>query len=150
MTKTRMLALAGVIAALSLVACQTTPSTGIKVASVPAVRETAPVDAARDAADDPAIWVAPNPAESLVIATQKKGGIYVFDLDGKIVQVVPGGRPNNVDLRDGFAWPEGTGPIVGAGDRSDNTLVFWRFDPRARKLDSQPVARLPTGFVEVY
>lgn len=53
--------------------------------------------------DDPAIWVNPaDPAKSLVIGTDKDedGALYVFDLNGKIIQdkVVRGlKRPNNVD-----------------------------------------------------
>ncbi|OOQ57322.1 phytase [Mucilaginibacter pedocola] len=58
--------------------------------------------------DDPAIWVNPaNPAQSLVIGTDKdtNGGLYVFDLKGKIVKdkVVTGlQRPNNVDIAYGL------------------------------------------------
>lgn len=108
------------------------------------------MSATGDAADDPAIWVAPNPEQSLVIATQKQGGLYVFDLSGAITQEVPGGRPNNVDLRAGFAFPEGEGVLVGAGDRTDNALAFWRFDPATRQLEATARARIATGFTEVY
>jgi 3-phytase len=58
--------------------------------------------------DDPAIWVNPaDPAKSLIIGTDKDadGALYVFDLQGKIVQdkVVHGlKRPNNVDLAYGL------------------------------------------------
>lgn len=135
--------------AIALAGCAST-APHHAVASVAALRETAAVNAAGDAADDPAIWVAPDPRQSLVVATQKQGGIYVFDLAGAIVQEVPGGRPNNVDIRDGFSWAGVRAPIVGAGDRVDNALVFWRFDPVTRRLDAQPAARLPTGFAEVY
>src|SRR5262245_43361765 len=109
--------------ALGLAGCASLPEP--LVHAVPAMRETAPVNASGDAADDPAIWVARDPAQSLVIATQKQGGIYVFDLNGAVVQEAPGGRPNNVDLRENFAWSDGAAPIVGASDRTDNTLVLW-------------------------
>jgi 3-phytase len=121
-----------------------------QVPRAPAWRETAAVSQIGDAADDPAIWAADDATQSLVIATQKQGGLYVFDLAGAIVQEIPGGRPNNVDLRDGFAWPEGAGPLIGASDRSDNSIVLWRFDAAARRLDPAPRARIPTGFTEVY
>lgn len=56
--------------------------------------------------DDPAIWINPaDPAQSLVIGTDKDtdGGLYVFDLAGKIVRTVPGlKRPNNVDIVTGL------------------------------------------------
>ncbi|MGV7105181.1 phytase [Flavobacterium sp. U410] len=54
--------------------------------------------------DDPAIWVNPNnPAESIVFGTDKEtsGGIYAFDLQGKIIKektLLDMKRPNNVDL----------------------------------------------------
>jgi 3-phytase len=114
------------------------------------VRETAAVTQEGDAADDPAIWVAPDPAQSLVIATQKQGGLYVFDLSGAIVQEVPGGRPNNVDLRAEFPFADGPGVLVGASDRTDNALAFWRFDPVTRQLEVAPRARIATGFAEIY
>ncbi len=133
-----------ILAAAALAAC------GPQTVTVPAAVETAPVNEPDDAADDPAIWVAPDPTQSVVIATQKQGGLYVFDLAGAIVQELPGGEPNNVDLRDGFGWPEGASPLVGASDRTDNALVFWRFDPATRQLDPQPRARIATGFTEIY
>ncbi|MDZ4691427.1 phytase [Terricaulis sp.] len=132
-----------IITLSALAACATAPS-------VPAVRETAAVTQSGDAADDPAIWVAPQPEQSLVIATQKKGGLYIFNLQGDIVQEAPGGEPNNVDIREGFAWSDGAAPIVGASDRTDNTIVLWRFDPATRRLDPTPRARIATGLVEVY
>src|SRR5262245_61179236 len=67
------------------------------------VLETVPVDDADDAADDPAIWVNPkDPAKSAVVGTDKRGGLYVYDLAGKPLQNLRNGRMNNVDLRPGF------------------------------------------------
>src|SRR5688572_12833120 len=70
---------------------------------VPATAETPPVGAdSKDAADDPEIWVDPkNPARGVIIGTDKKAGLYVYDLSGKQLQYLPGGMPNNVDLRGG-------------------------------------------------
>ena len=58
--------------------------------------------------DDPAIWInKADPSKSIVIGTDKDadGALYVFDLQGKIIQdkVVRGlQRPNNVDLAYGL------------------------------------------------
>lgn len=56
--------------------------------------------------DDPAIWIHPAQVEkSLILGTDKEvgGGIYAFDLDGKIVHKVTGlQRPNNIDVAYGF------------------------------------------------
>jgi 3-phytase len=56
--------------------------------------------------DDPAIWINPaDPTKSLVIGTDKDtdGGLYVYDLNGKIIaksEVLK--RPNNVDIAYGL------------------------------------------------
>jgi 3-phytase len=61
--------------------------------------------------DDPAIWIHPtDPSKSLVLGTDKgatNGGIYVFNLDGKIdykKSVLNLQRPNNIDIEYGFDY----------------------------------------------
>ena len=70
---------------------------------IPRVRasgQTAPVTSGGDAADDPAIWVNPvNPSASLILGTDKKSGLNVYDLNGKLLEQFAVGRLNNVDLR---------------------------------------------------
>ena len=62
-------------------------------------------DAVKYDTDDPAIWINPaDPAKSLIIGTDKggetgDGGLFVFDLKGKLIDSVrPLRRPNNVDV----------------------------------------------------
>lgn len=105
---------------------------------------------AGDAADDPAIWSGPSAGEGRVIGTQKKGGYYVYDLQGRIVQELPLGRPNNVDLALDFPWTDGSAPIVAASDRADNTIPLFRLDPATGLMETAPRARIATGFAEVY
>jgi 3-phytase len=98
--------------------------------------ETAPVGtAAADAADDPAIWRdARQPERSLIVATDKKAGLYVYGLDGKVRNFLPAGRVNNVDLIDMGAQ----GVIVVASDRNNVAkalLQIYRLDTRGRKLE---------------
>ena len=67
---------------------------------VAARAQTEPVDSAGDAADDPAIWVnIRDVSASLLLGTDKKGGLNVYALDGKLQQQIAVGRVNNVDLR---------------------------------------------------
>ena len=62
--------------------------------------ETDPVPHGKDAADDPAIWVHPaDPTQSIIIGIDKKGGLAVYNLAGRQLQYLAGGRINNVDLR---------------------------------------------------
>ncbi|MCY4278486.1 MAG: phytase [Gammaproteobacteria bacterium] len=67
---------------------------------VAATVETAPVASKRDAADDPAVWVnVADPRSSLILATDKRRGLAVYDLAGAERQFIERGRLNNVDLR---------------------------------------------------
>lgn len=147
------------ILALGLSACATknsanigaNPNFPLNIVEVQAKAETAPVNSKGDAADDPAIWHnGTNPSASKIIGTQKKGGLYVYNLDGTIAQEVMGGKPNNVDIRTGFDFNGEKDAIVGASDRTDNTIVLWRFRESTGKLDPTPIARIKTGFKEVY
>ncbi|WP_323845516.1 phytase [Microbulbifer magnicolonia] len=71
-----------------------------EIPRVPARSQTEPVASGGDAADDPAIWVNPRDvAASLILGTDKKSGLNVYDLGGKLLQQFPVGRVNNVDLR---------------------------------------------------
>ena len=97
--------------------------------------ESAPVADFGDAADDPAIWVHPNnPSLSLVIGTNKKRGIEVYDLEGKRLQVLEDGRINNVDLREGFKLNGREVALVAGSNRTHKSLSLYRVDPQARRL----------------
>jgi 3-phytase len=101
--------------------------------------ETAPVGTANaDAADDPAIWRnAVDPAASLIVGTDKKAGLYVYGLDGKVRDFLDAGRVNNVDLKDGVAINGGTGVLVVASDRNDvasSKLALFGLDTTTAKL----------------
>jgi 3-phytase len=104
--------------------------------SVTARGETVPVGtAAADAADDPAIWRnARQPAASLMVATDKKAGLYVYGLDGKVRNFVPAGRVNNVDLLD----MGDLGVIVVASDRNNVAkalLQIYRLNTSGQRLE---------------
>ena len=118
-------------------------------ASVQARGETEAVGTANaDAADDPAIWRNPaNPAASLIVGTDKKAGLHVYDLTGKDRFFIDAGRVNNVDLKDmGDA-----GVIVAASDRNDPRnakLALFRLDTATAKLI--PLGIVPVGAGEAY
>jgi 3-phytase len=111
--------------------------------------ETDPVPHGGDAADDPAIWVNPrDPGASTIIGTDKKGGLGVYDLSGRQLQYLPGGQPNNVDLRAGFPLAGQRVALVAASDRSDDTVAVYRVDDRTRRLAA--VASFKAGIENVY
>jgi 3-phytase len=121
----------------------------LPTATVSAKVETQPVATMEDAADDPAIWRnAANPAASLVIGTDKRAGIHVYDLAGQQISFTPSPRLNNVDLRD---IGGNVGVMVAASDRQDLTkaqMAMFRLDTVARKL--VPLGSIAVGPGEAY
>ena len=96
--------------------------------------ETTPVQSDGDAAGDVAIWVnAAEPAASLVIGTDRRGAVELYDLAGKRVQrtVRPAGTTTSVDVRNGFPLAGRPVTLVATGGRS---LSFFRLDPAGRRL----------------
>lgn len=104
--------------------------------------ETASFSGSGDIADDSAIWYnAANPTESVIIADNKNdtgGGIGVFDLTGKLLQFRQDGKIGNVDLRDNYVFGTQTITLVGANNRSNNTMVLYKLNPSTRQLE--PIA----------
>ncbi|MEO1039828.1 MAG: phytase [Pseudomonadota bacterium] len=125
----------GVCALLTLTACETPPPPGLPAFEVEAVLETAAVAGEGDAADDPAIWVAADPADSLILGTDKRSGLYAYRLDGAIAQYIPAGRINNVDIRYGFQAGDRTVDIAVASDRTNIALAFFFIDPMSGAIE---------------
>ncbi|MEM7019686.1 MAG: phytase, partial [Pseudomonadota bacterium] len=114
------------------------------------VAETHPVEIFGDAADDPAIWVHPDdPMKSLIIGTQKRSGLYVYNLQGEVVQFLPDGRLNNVDLRSGFMLGGKSITIVAATNRSDNSVTLYKLSAENPRL-TKAAPPIPSGFEEPY
>jgi 3-phytase len=131
--------LLGGCAATSEVPVETRIANASPAVVVQARNETAPVGTANaDAADDPAIWRNPDhPADSLILGTDKKAGVYVYGLDGKVRDFVNAGRVNNIDLRDDVRFADGEGILAVASDRNDIAharLALFRLDPVTAKL----------------
>lgn len=125
----------------------------MSAASVTARGETAPVGTANaDAADDPAIWRnAAAPLQSLIVGTDKKAGLYVYGLDGKVRDFNDAGRVNNVDLKDKVAIGGADGILVAASDRNDIAnakVALFRLDPVTAKLTA--LGKIDAGRGEAY
>ena len=121
------------------------------MAVVHATVETTPVETDGDSADDPAIWVdRNNPSRSVIIGTQKQSGLYVYDLQGRVLQFLADGRMNNVDLRDNFSLGGQNISLVTASNRTTDSLAIYRVDPATRHLVDVADGVQPTGFLDPY
>lgn len=113
--------------------------------------ETVPVASFGDAADDPVIWAHPTrPEQSLIVATDKKSGLYVHDMQGAVRQFLADGKMNNVDLRDGFRLGERDVTLVTASNRTDKTIAIYRLDHDSGELESVADGPQPTGMHDPY
>lgn len=111
--------------------------------------QTQPVRAQGDAADDPAIWVHPRQgSRSLILGTDKKLGLAVYDLQGRERQFLPVGRINNVDLRQGLRYGNERLDLAVATQRDEHALVLFGISPKDGRV--RELARLPTGLDDIY
>lgn len=113
--------------------------------------ETVPVEDFGDAADDIAIWAHPkDPNLGLVIGTNKKRGLDVYDLTGKRIQVLEDGRVNNVDLREGFRLDGRDVALVAVSNRTYKSLGIYRVDAQARRLVNVAEGVIEVGLGDPY
>lgn len=105
--------------------------------------------------DDPAIWINPDDiSKSLVIGTDKasNGGLFVFDLSGKIVNKVTGlSRPNNVDIAYNLMIKGKKTDIAITTEREKNQMRIYSL-PDMKPVDNGGISvfegeteRLPMG-----
>ena len=117
--------------------------------AVMAVVETVPMQDAEDAADDPAIWIdSENPANSMIIGTNKQRGLGVYALDGNLLAFRDDGRMNNVDLRQNVSFGSLTMDIVAATNRTNQTIALYAMDRASRSLT--PLTPIASGMGDPY
>ncbi len=154
MTTTR---LAGVAAALLL--SLVTSASAYTVRSVAPVLETTPSLPDNDFesdGDDPAVWIAPDAKlPNLVVTAVKKGGLRVYDLAGKRLQVIDPvinadgkGRINNVDIAYGVKLKSGKiVDVAVASDRALDRIRIYAIDAtKAAPLTDVTRANPPRAF----
>jgi len=114
-----------------------------------------------DAADDPAIWMLDAPVRigeattpGFVAGTDKKAGLYIYGLDGAILQFLPQGLLNNVDVAEGLNVGGKLMVVLGASDRSPTTtgVTLFLYDPANTASDNavRLWGHVPTDVVEPY
>ena len=98
--------------------------------------ETSPVISNEDAADDICIYEnIDNPEKSLIIATDKKYGLVIYNLDGEILYDYPFGRVNNVDIINNFNFRGESFPLICGSNRSTNTIELYKLNVNDLSLE---------------
>src|SRR5438034_9316178 len=107
--------------------------------------ETEPVPHTGDAADDPALWIHPQePGSSLILGTDKQGGLHTYNMDGSShALVADAAKPNNVDVLYGFKLNGrkvdlAVATVRGGDKKKDGKggtgLKVWAIDAATRRL----------------
>jgi 3-phytase len=109
--------------------------------SISFIEQTIATEPVRTDPDDPAIWIHPSQPElSLLVGTDKlvrTGGLYVFDLNGTIIQHIDNlDRPNNVDVEYGFKINDTDSiDLVVLTERPQRRLRIYKINIIARRLE---------------
>jgi len=84
-----------------------------------------------DSADDPSIWIHPtDPSRSVIIGTDKSEGIYVWNMNGELLQHLPQGTScNNVDMRYDLQLGGESVDIFAANLRDAGKLAVFKVNP---------------------
>jgi myo-inositol-hexaphosphate 3-phosphohydrolase len=140
------------LSVLLLAGCAAPPSSrsAPRDAIVRSVVETAPTPSDDDAADDPAIWLHPtDPAQSLILGSDKAAGLGIYDLSGTRIGFLAAGSVNNVDVS--VLETAGGETAIAAGTaRDENAVAVWTIDPVTRELTRADGGRIVSGLPDVY
>lgn len=121
----------------------------VDAVAVTASAETSPVLRNTDSADDPAVWLHPtDPAQSLIIGTDKRAGLVSYALNGEAVQVLEVGRVNNVDVRQSVMLGGEVYDVAVATNRTTGTLDVYTLNRQTGEI--VPVAAFVSQVEEVY
>lgn len=121
--------------------------TAPEVAIIAPQAQTEPMARQGDAADDPAIWLSSNPADSRILGTNKKQGLLVYDLHGKQTQLLEVGRLNNVDVRQHIQLNGRKVDLAVATQRDDNSMMLFTINASGEVAEA---GRFPTGLKSIY
>jgi 3-phytase len=117
---------------------------------VTATVETDPVPNGGNAADDLCIWIHPtDTSRSLIIGTDKKGGLGIYDLSGREIQYLADGKMNNVDIRYNFPLGGDDVTLVTATNRTGDSIAVYKINPVTGELEASAAGIIDTG-IDVY
>ncbi len=88
--------------------------------------------------DDGCLWIHPRePGQSTIIASDKSAGrLFVYDLDGRVLQDIALAKPGNIDIRQRVRFAGQSADLVAVNLRAGGfKLAVFRVDPESRQLE---------------
>jgi len=144
------------IAALALIAlagqaCSPLSQRSPEYALVKPLAETVSVVSSDDAADDPAIWINEMlPDRSWIAGTDKKAGLYIYDLDGRMLDFAPLGRVNNVDLIGPWSTRGNNEVLAVLTERSQPRLLLVMIEADSGHIQTDGLLSVPFSIGDPY
>lgn len=123
--------------------------TPVQSSPVAAKYETTQVPNQEDSADDPAFWLHPeNPEKSIVIGSNKKGGVLLYNLKGKEIFHWNQTPINNVDVRYDFPFKGKKIDIVVGSSKETNGIHVFQMnkDGKGLTLISKTIKTGPSAY----
>lgn len=104
-----------------------------------------------DAADDPAFWFnAQHPAQSLILGSNKKLGLEVYDMQGQRLAHYPVGRLNNIDVIQNWQSGDSLIDIVAGSNRTYKRIDVWQIDSSGHQFKLISDSSMRSEMEDVY
>ncbi|MBN2314948.1 MAG: phytase [Sedimentisphaerales bacterium] len=102
--------------------------------------------AARDQ-DDMCVWVHPTDRalSTLVVSDKRADKLFVYDLAGRTLQVIPAKHPGNIDVRYGFSIGKERVDIIAVNQRDDPKILVYQMTVATRQLERVDNGAITTG-----
>lgn len=102
--------------------------------------------AARDQ-DDMCVWIHPTNRglSTLVVSDKRADKLFVYDLAGRTLQVIPAKHPGNIDVRYGFSLGKERVDIVAVNQRDDPKILVYKMIVPTRQLERVDNRAITTG-----
>ncbi len=104
-----------------------------------------------DAADDPAIWInTKDVSKSLIIGTNKKAGLHVYDIHGNEKQFIKVGKINNAEAGYNLKFKGESIDYIAGTNRTTHTVDVYKINKDSLLLDEKPICTMYSHVDDVY
>jgi len=97
--------------------------------------------------DDMCVWIHPTDrALSIIVVSDKEADrLFVYDLTGRTLQVIPAKHPGNIDVRYGFSLGKEKVDIIAVNQREGPKILVYKMIVPRRQLERVDNGAITTG-----